>query len=134
MAEFDQGSSQNQGSWADSHSQSVNQGLRTYMLRVYNLMALGVAFTALVVLVMMNNPGLMQTIAMGPMKWVLFIAVLALGWFSPKLIFSGSMSEVCAVLWAFARSSGQSEATAAGKGQSKLTANNTQAEQSSLGF
>ena len=69
---------------------TVDAGLRSYMLRVYNYMALGVAWTAIVALFMGLNPTLMATIAMGPMKWVVFIALLALGWFAPRLIFSGS--------------------------------------------
>ena len=68
----------------------VDVGLRSYMLRVYNYMALGVAWTAIVALFMAGNPNLMMTIAMGPAKWVLFIAILALGWFAPRIIFSGS--------------------------------------------
>ncbi len=85
-----------------SDSQAINQGLKTYMLRVYNLMALGVAFTAVIVLFMMNNPELMKTVATGPMKWVLLIGVLALGWFSPKLIFSGSKPLAHAAFWGYA--------------------------------
>ncbi len=98
---------ENQGnSWAGGQgqvdTQTVNQGLRTYMLRVYNLMALGVAFTAVVVLFMMNNPIIMKTIATGPMRWGLLIAVLALGWFSPKLIFSKSKVLAHAAYWGYA--------------------------------
>ena len=62
---------------------ALDQGLRSYMLGVYNYMGLGVAFTAVVTMLMMNNPALMKTLAMGPMKWVLFIAILGLGWFAP---------------------------------------------------
>ena len=69
---------------------AVDEGLRSYMLRVYNYMALGVAWTAIVALFMGANPPLMAAVALGPMKWVLFIGVLALGWFAPRLIFSGN--------------------------------------------
>ena len=69
---------------------TIDAGLRSYMLRVYNYMALGVAWTAIVALFMGLNPALMATVAIGPMKWVVFIALLALGWFAPRLIFSGS--------------------------------------------
>ncbi len=68
----------------------VDEGLRSYMLRVYNYMALGVAWTAIVSMFMAANPALMASVALGPMKWVLFIAILALGFFAPKLIFSGN--------------------------------------------
>ena len=84
---------------------AVDEGLRSYMLRVYNYMALGVAWTAVVALFMVVNPQLMATVALGPLKWVVFVAILALGWFAPRLIFSGSAASayvsyaVYATLW-----------------------------------
>ncbi len=63
-----------------------DEGLRKYMLGTYNYMALGVAFTGVMVLAMANMPNLMVTLAVGPMKWVLFIALIGMGWFSPKII------------------------------------------------
>jgi FtsH-binding integral membrane protein len=80
---------------------AIDEGLRAYMLRVYNYMALGVAGTAAVTLFVMSNPGLMQTIAMGPMKWVLFAAILGLGWFAPRLIFSGSAAVAHGAYWLY---------------------------------
>jgi len=35
---------------------AIDEGLRAYMLRVYNYMALGVAGTAVVTLLLINNP------------------------------------------------------------------------------
>ena len=84
---------------------AIDEGLRAYMLKVYNLMALGVAGTAIVALFMAANPALMTAVAGGVMKWVLFAAVLGLGWFAPRLIFSGSAATAWlaygayAVLW-----------------------------------
>ena len=71
-------------------SGAIDQGLRSFMLGTYNYMALGVAGTAAVVMLLMANPQVMQAIALGPMKWVLFAGVLGLGWFAPKLFYSGS--------------------------------------------
>ncbi len=65
-------------------------------------MGLGIAFTALIVLYLSRNVELMQTIAMGPMKWVLFAGVLGLGWFSPKLIFSGNRVLAHGAFWLYA--------------------------------
>jgi uncharacterized protein len=79
----------------------LDEGLRAYMLRVYNYMALGVAGTAVVTLLLMNNPALMRTIALGPMKWVLFFGVLGLGWFAPRLIFSGNASLAHGAYWLY---------------------------------
>ena len=79
----------------------VDEGLRVYMLRVYNYMALGVAGTAVVTLLLMNNPALMQAIALGPMKWVLFFGVLGLGFFAPRLIFSGNAALAHGAYWLY---------------------------------
>ena len=80
----------------------IDEGLRSYMLGVYNYMALGVAFTAIVSLFVANSPALMATIALGPMKWVLFIAILGLGWFSPRLIFGGNTALAHGSYWLYA--------------------------------
>ena len=72
------------------------------MLSVYNLMSLGVAFTAILALFMASQPELLRTVALGPMKWVLFAGVLGLGFFAPKLIFSGSKIKAHAAFWAYA--------------------------------
>ncbi len=80
----------------------IDAGLRAYMLRVYNYMALGVAFTGIVALVVASSPALMQTIALGPFKWVLFIGILGLGWFAPKVILTGSSVAGHVAFWAYA--------------------------------
>ncbi|RMD65118.1 MAG: Bax inhibitor-1/YccA family protein [Alphaproteobacteria bacterium] len=81
---------------------SVDVGLRSYMLQVYNYMALGVAFTGIVALVVALNPALMQAIALGPMKWVLFVGILGLGFFAPRVIMSGSPAAAQAAFWVYA--------------------------------
>jgi uncharacterized protein len=65
-------------------------------------MALGVAFTGIVSLALALNPELMAAIAMGPMVWVLFFAVLGLGFFAPRLIFSGNTALAHAAYWGYA--------------------------------
>jgi hypothetical protein len=80
----------------------IDAGLRAYMLRVYNYMALGVAVTAIVTLFVAGNPALMATIALGPAKWVLFIGILGLGFMAPRLIFSGNAMMAHAAYWGYA--------------------------------
>lgn len=80
----------------------IDQGLRSYMLGVYNYMALGVALTAVVSMALTLNPELMATVALGPMKWVLFIAVLGLGFMAPRMIFSGNTAMAHAAYWGYA--------------------------------
>ena len=80
----------------------IDAGLRKYMLSVYNYMALGVAFTGIIAMAVALNPAIMQAVALGPMKWVLFIGVLGLGWFSGKIMFSGSPAMAQGAFWLYA--------------------------------
>jgi uncharacterized protein len=78
----------------------IDQGLRSYMLGVYNYMALGVALTAVVIMAVASNPAALATVV--SLKWVFFFAVLGLGWFAPKLIFSGNTATAHAAYWGYA--------------------------------
>ncbi len=80
---------------------TYDEGLRAYMLRVYNYMGLGVAFTAAITLFLMNSPALMRTIAVGPGKWVLFAGILGLGFFAHKIIMSGSTVMAHGAYWLY---------------------------------
>lgn len=84
-----------------AYSADIDVGLRTYMLRVYNYMAMGVALTGIVAYAVMMSPQLMQTIALGPFKWVLFIGILGLGWFSGRIIFSASPAMAHGAFWLY---------------------------------
>lgn len=86
----------------EAEAAHVDVGLRDYMLRVYNYMALGVAFTGIVSLFVASNPALMQAIVGGPFVWVLFIAIMGLGFFSGRIMMSGSMVAAQACFWAYA--------------------------------
>jgi uncharacterized protein len=99
MAQFDTRYSQPQA--GSSTRAALDEGLRTYMLRVYNYVGLGVAATAVVSMLLVNNPELMRAVALGPMKWVLFFGVLGLGWFAPKLIFSQNSALAHVAYWGY---------------------------------
>ncbi len=77
----------------------IDQGLRSYMMGVYNYMALGVAFTAIIVMAVAANPAALATVY--SLKWVLFIATLGLGFFAPRLIFSGNATVAHAAYWGY---------------------------------
>lgn len=81
--------------------EEIDAGLRSYMLRVYNYMALGVAFTGVLVYALAMNPDIMIPLAVGPMKWVLFIALIGMGWFSPKIISMQSTTAAHLFYWAY---------------------------------
>lgn len=80
---------------------TVDEGLRSFMLGTYNYMALGVAATAVVVMLFMQSPAAMSAVAAGPLKWVIFFAVLGLGFFAPKLFYSGSTATAHAAYWGY---------------------------------
>jgi FtsH-binding integral membrane protein len=78
----------------------IDQGLRSYMLGVYNYMALGVAVTAIIVMAVASNPAALA--AVYGLKWIFFIATLGLGFFAPRLIFSGNTAMAHGAYWGYA--------------------------------
>lgn len=90
------------GSVAQTGDLAVDQGLRQYMLGVYNYMALGVAGTGLIAMLMSSNPALMQQLAASPLRWVGFIGILGIGFLAPRVIFSGSKVAAHAMFWVYA--------------------------------
>jgi uncharacterized protein len=78
----------------------MDLGLRSYMLGVYNYMALGVALTAIIVMAVAASPAALS--AVYGLKWLFFIATLGLGFFAPRLIFSGNTATAHAAYWGYA--------------------------------
>jgi len=64
---------------------AIDEGLRAYMLRVYNYMAIGVALTGVAAYatyqMVLSNPGLQQTLFGGPLYFVLLFVPLGLVFF-----------------------------------------------------
>ena len=85
-----------------ARSAEIDVGLRSYMLRVYNYMALGVAFTGIVSLLVAMNPAILQAIALGPMRWVLFFGILGMGFVAPRIMMSKSVGAAQACFWVYA--------------------------------
>ena len=57
----------------DSAAGEIDQGLRSYMLRVYNYMTGGVALTGIVAYLVSQSPALMSAIFGTPLQWVVFL-------------------------------------------------------------
>ena len=89
------------GSIGPTTAETIDEGLRSYMLRVYNYMALGVAGTAALVLVFMSNVPLLKTLASTPVRLGLFFAILGLGFFAHKVIYSGNKIAAHAAYWTY---------------------------------
>ena len=87
----------------------IDQGLRSYMLRVYNLMAFGLAITGLVAFFASQaafSGGQLtafgQAIYVSPLKWVVMLAPLALVFFMSFRIHTMSVSAAQTTFWVYA--------------------------------
>lgn len=90
----------------------IDEGLRQYMMSVYNFMAGGLCVTALVAFLIMSNPAVASLffmlspagniVGMSGLGWLAlfapFIMVFAFGW----VISRGSLAQVRGTFWAFA--------------------------------
>lgn len=90
------------GTVAQTGGMAIDQGLRQYMIGVYNYMALGVAATGLFSMLIASNQSLMMTIMTTPLKWVGFIGILGIGWRAPRVIMGGSKIAAHGMFWAYA--------------------------------
>ncbi len=77
----------------------IDAGLRSYMLRVYNYMALGVAGTGALVLFIASSQELLQ-LTFG-IRWFLFFGILGMGWFSTKILTMQSTVAAQAYYWVY---------------------------------
>ncbi len=87
----------------------IDQGLRTYMLKVYNLMALGLAITGIAAFAAFQFAfadgqltAFGQAIYVSPLKWVVMLAPLALVFFLSFRINSMSVSAAQTTFWIYA--------------------------------
>ncbi|NNJ76288.1 MAG: Bax inhibitor-1/YccA family protein, partial [Anderseniella sp.] len=84
---------------AGRRAQEIDEGLRSYMLGVYNYMALGVAATAIITLFVASSPALLQLAS--SLRWVFFIGILGMGFLAPRLIFSNSAAVAHGAFWGY---------------------------------
>ena len=124
------------GSVARTRAETVDEGLRAYMLRVYNYMAAGVALTGLVAYVIFTmsvttDPALAaqagtrvmalrnglyltpfgQLMFVSPLKWVVMLAPLGLVFFLSFRVYKMSVGAAQISFWLFAAIMGASLST-----------------------
>lgn len=87
----------------------IDQGLRSYMLKVYNLMALGLAITGVAAFLSFQFAfadgqltGFGQAIYLSPLKWVVILAPLAMVFFLSFRINRMSVSAAQTTFWIYA--------------------------------
>ncbi len=96
-----------QGTVAGRATQAeIDQGLRSYMLRVYNYMALALGVTGVAALATAtyaaSNPAFMQLIYASPLKWVIMLAPLAFVMVLSFGVNKLSFGALQATFWGFA--------------------------------
>ena len=89
----------------------MDEGLRTYMLRVYNYMASGLALTGVVAYIVANTPFLMNAIFGTPLMWLVMLAPLGVVLFLGAKIKTMSVGAAQTTFWVFAILMGMSLAT-----------------------
>ncbi len=97
---------------AGSRALEIDEGLRAYMLRVYNYMAMGIGLTGIVAYFTANSPALLQLIyGNAIMPWVVMLAPLGIVFYFAARIHAMSASIAQTVFWTFAGLMGLSLAT-----------------------
>ena len=89
----------------------IDEGLRSYMLKVYNYMASALALTGIVAFGVANTPFLMNAIFGTPLLWVVMLAPLGIVFFLGAKINSMSVTAAQATFWVFAVLMGMSLAS-----------------------
>ncbi|CAA6606501.1 conserved hypothetical protein; putative inner membrane protein [Rhodospirillaceae bacterium LM-1] len=87
---------------AGTQSAAIDQGLRSYMLRVYNYMGSGLALTGIVSALIASNEALMQTLFGTGLMWVVMLAPLALVFFLSFRVQKMSLQAVQITFWGYA--------------------------------
>ena len=112
MANFDR----NTGVWGagvarGTEARVYDQGLRAYMLGIYNHMALGLGISGLVALgifMMGRTSPVVQALYGSPLKWVIMLAPLAFVFFISFRFEKMSYQSLLGTFWAFAATMGLS--------------------------
>lgn len=83
-------------------AQALDQGLRTYMISVYQYMMVGLGVTGVVAYATSATPVLFNAIYGTPLVWVVMFAPLAVVWFGFGRIDRMSAGSAQMMFWAFA--------------------------------
>ncbi|OJT97130.1 hypothetical protein DEM27_17065 [Metarhizobium album] len=98
---------QNRSTYSGAQSGAlIDEGLRAYMLKVYNLMALGLAITGAAAYgtfaLAVSNPAFAQLIFVSPLKWVVMLAPVGLVFFLSYRIHKMSVAAAQTTFWIYA--------------------------------
>ncbi|MDP2619771.1 MAG: Bax inhibitor-1/YccA family protein [Hyphomicrobiales bacterium] len=104
MAEFERNYARAAGRVGEI--QAVDEGLRGYMLRVYNYMAIGLGLTGVAALgtftLALNNQAFAELIYVSPLRWVIILAPLAMVFLLSFRINRMSVAAAQTTFWVYA--------------------------------
>ena len=89
----------------------IDEGLRAYMLKVYNYMGSALLLSGIVAYAVANTPALMQLIFGTPLMWVVMLAPLGMVFFLSARIEKMSVTTAQTTFWIFAALMGASLAS-----------------------
>jgi uncharacterized protein len=92
----------NQGGTTRVMATQYDEGLRAYMLRVYNYMAVALLLTGGIAFAASTSPQLMQLVHGTPLKWVVMLAPLGIVMYLSMRLQSLSLSQAQTWFWVFA--------------------------------
>ncbi len=93
---------------AQAHEADIDLGLRSYMLRVYNYMSVGLALTGAVAFAASTNDALMQAIFGSPLSFVVMLAPIGMVLFLSARMNSMKASTAQTMFWVYAAMMGLS--------------------------
>ncbi|MDC0033342.1 Bax inhibitor-1/YccA family protein [Alphaproteobacteria bacterium] len=87
---------------------AIDEGLRAYMLRVYNYMTIGLVVTGFIALLTASSPTAMNAIYGTPLRWLVMLAPLGFVMFLSFGLHRMSFMTAQTVFWAFCAAMGVS--------------------------
>ncbi len=87
---------------AQAEAAGIDEGLRSYMLRVYNYMCIGLAMTGAVAFAASTSQPLMQMIYGTPLQWVVMLAPIGFVFFLSARVHAMKAGTAQAMFWIFA--------------------------------
>ena len=86
---------------AQARDADIDVGLRTYMLKVYNYMCIGLGLTGAVAFGTSTSPEMMQAIFGTPLQWVIMLAPLGLVFFLSARVNHMKASTAQTLFWVY---------------------------------
>jgi FtsH-binding integral membrane protein len=96
---FNEGVVHRTGAYARAN---IDEGLRAYMLNVYNYMALGLGVTGIVAMLTASSPMMINAIFGTPLQWIILLAPIGFVFFLSARISYMSASTAQLVYWTYA--------------------------------